>query len=147
MAAASSAALIAPGLPIARVPTGNAAGICTIENKESCPPSAVVSMGTPSTGSAVIAAVMPGRWAAPPAPAMTTLKPARLGALGESDESVWRPVRGDDQGRKADLELVEKGGGVPHRLPIRFAAHDNGDGLFYKGQRAAQIFDAAKAAA
>ena len=43
-----------------------------------CPPSAVVSMGTPKTGSAVSAAVMPGKWAAPPAPAMMTLKPAAL---------------------------------------------------------------------
>ena len=32
-------------------------------------------MGTPSTGSSVIEAVMPGRCAAPPAPAMITFSP------------------------------------------------------------------------
>ncbi len=31
--------------------------------------------GTPKTGSAVLAASMPGRWAAPPAPAMITRIP------------------------------------------------------------------------
>src|SRR5690242_15524476 len=46
-----------------------------IESSESLPASACVFMGTPSTGSGVSAAVMPGRWAAPPAPAMMTLKP------------------------------------------------------------------------
>ena len=82
------------------------------------------------------------------------LEARRLGALGEIHEPVRRPMRRDDQGCGADLEFVEKGGGVTHRLPIRFAAHDNGDGLFFKGhglffkgQGAAQIFDAAKAAA
>ena len=42
------------------------------------PDIALDSTGTPSTGSVVIAAVMPGRWAAPPAPAMMTLWPAAL---------------------------------------------------------------------
>ena len=37
-----------------------------------------VSTGTPSTGKAVIEAVMPGRWAAPPAPAMMALSPRDL---------------------------------------------------------------------
>jgi len=35
----------------------------------------LLSIGTPRTGNEVIAAVMPGRWAAPPAPAMMTLSP------------------------------------------------------------------------
>ena len=42
------------------------------------PFSAWLSIGTPSTGSEVIDAVMPGRCAAPPAPAMTTLRPRFL---------------------------------------------------------------------
>ena len=33
------------------------------------------STGTPSTGSIVLAAAMPGRWAAPPAPAISTSSP------------------------------------------------------------------------
>ena len=43
------------------------------------PLSAWLSTGTPSTGNAVQAAHMPGRWAAPPAPAMITARP-RLAA-------------------------------------------------------------------
>src|SRR5262245_57015460 len=54
IAAASSAALTAPALPIARVPTGIPAGIWTIESRLSKPFSALLSMGTPSTGSSVI---------------------------------------------------------------------------------------------
>ena len=39
------------------------------------PFSALLSTGTPSTGRVVIEAVMPGRCAAPPAPAMITFSP------------------------------------------------------------------------
>ena len=42
------------------------------------PFSACVSIGTPSTGSEVIDAVIPGRCAAPPAPAMMTFRPRPL---------------------------------------------------------------------
>src|SRR5690606_17525260 len=73
--AASSAALVAPARPIAIVPTGTPAGICTMESSESMPFSALDCTGTPSTGSEVLAATMPGRWAAPPAPAMITFNP------------------------------------------------------------------------
>ena len=72
---ASRAALIAPARPIANVPTGMPAGICTIESNESIPFSACDWIGTPSTGKCVRAANMPGRWAAPPAPAISTSKP------------------------------------------------------------------------
>ena len=48
------------------------------------PDSALDSTGTPNTGSVVIAAVMPGRCAAPPAPAMMTLKPAALAPLAKA---------------------------------------------------------------
>jgi hypothetical protein len=75
IAAASSAALTAPAGPIASVPTGTPVGICTIESSESRPLSVFDCTGTPSTGSDVLAAHMPGRCAAPPAPAMMTLRP------------------------------------------------------------------------
>jgi len=45
------------------------------------PESALDSTGTPSTGSGVIDAHMPGRWAAPPAPAITTLRPRSFADL------------------------------------------------------------------
>src|SRR5579872_109184 len=75
MAAARSAALTAPARPIASVPTGTPAGIWTMESSESRPLSACDSTGTPRTGRMVLAAAMPGRWAAPPAPAMMTCRP------------------------------------------------------------------------
>ena len=78
--AASKAALIAPADPIARVATGMPLGICTMESNESMPLSALDSTGTPKTGSEVLAAHMPGKCAAPPAPAITTLS-QRLRAL------------------------------------------------------------------
>ena len=75
MAAASRAALTAPARPIARVPTGTPAGIWTIDSRLSMPFRLCDSTGTPSTGSGVQAAHMPGRCAAPPAPAMITRSP------------------------------------------------------------------------
>jgi len=75
IAVASRAALIAPGLPMARVPTGTPPGICTIASSESIPCSDFDSIGTPSTGRQVLAAVTPARWAAPPAAAMMTSNP------------------------------------------------------------------------
>ena len=68
--------MVAPGLPMAVVATGTPPGIWTMESSESSPLSASERTGTPITGSSVIEAVMPGRWAAPPAPAITTLWPA-----------------------------------------------------------------------
>ena len=75
---------MAPALPIASVPTGIPAGICTIEYSESTPASVLDSTGTPSTGSSVSDAVMPGRWAAPPAPAMMTLNPSAFAPLANA---------------------------------------------------------------
>ena len=60
---------------MATVATGIPPGICTIEWRESTPESARLFTGTPITGSVVRAATMPGRWAAPPAPATITPNP------------------------------------------------------------------------
>jgi hypothetical protein len=67
--------LVAPAAPIASVATGIPAGICTIDSSESSPFNAFDCTGTPSTGRLVFAAVMPGRCAAPPAPAISTSRP------------------------------------------------------------------------
>src|SRR5476651_2457238 len=75
MLADNNAALIAPALPMARVATGMPAGICTMDSSESTPESIDDCTGTPSTGRWVLAAHMPGRCAAPPAPAMITSMP------------------------------------------------------------------------
>ena len=73
--AASSAAFMDPALPIASVATGMPAGICSIDSKESFPSRDFVLTGTPITGKCVFAAVIPGRCAAPPAPAIRTSMP------------------------------------------------------------------------
>ena len=75
IATASSAAFAAPASPMASVATGTPAGIWTIESRLSRPLSARLCTGTPSTGSRVFAASIPGRCAAPPAPAIITRKP------------------------------------------------------------------------
>ena len=72
---------------------------------------------------------MPGRCAAPPAPAMMTLKPSRLRALGEGDEPVGGAMGGDDPRVIADAERFERLGGAAHDRPVRLAAHDDRDGL------------------
>ena len=75
IATANKAALAAPAAPMAKVATGMPLGIITIECSESTPDSALDCTGTPSTGTVVLAASMPGRWAAPPAPAMIARRP------------------------------------------------------------------------
>ena len=62
-------------LPIDTVATGTPAGIWTIDSSESMPSRCLSATGTPITGNGVTAASMPGRWAAPPAPAMMTSMP------------------------------------------------------------------------
>src|SRR5438477_1040463 len=84
MAAVNSAAFFAPATPMAKVATGMPLGICTMDRSESMPLSALDWIGTPSTGIAVFAAVMPGRWAAPPAPAMMALSPRPRAAAAYS---------------------------------------------------------------
>ncbi|MNT74589.1 hypothetical protein D3C72_2134190 [compost metagenome] len=55
-----------------------------MESRLSMPFSALDWTGTPSTGRSVIEAAMPGRWAAPPAPAMMTLWPLALAFVAKS---------------------------------------------------------------
>src|SRR5688572_5245289 len=85
IAVARRAALRAPASPIATVATGTPTGICTIESSESRPFSAFDWIGTPITGSSVFDAVIPGRWAAPPAPAISTSMPRPSAAAAYSN--------------------------------------------------------------
>ena len=96
IATASSPALAAPAAPIATVATGTPFGICTIDSSESSPFSAALCTGTPITGSTVCAATMPGRCAAPPAPAMITSSPRSAavgGVLGHPAPACGAPTR------------------------------------------------------
>ena len=72
---------------MANVATGTPAGICTIDSSESCPCRWRVGTGTPSTGTVVLAASMPGRCAAPPAPAMIALSPRPAAAAAKANIS------------------------------------------------------------
>ena len=119
--------MTAPASPIASVPTGTPAGICTMESRLSWPVSARERTGTPSTGSVVSAAIMPGRCAAPPAPAMIDLEARLSRALGEGEQPLRRAVGGDDARLVGDAERVERLGGVAHGRPVGLAAHDDGD--------------------
>ncbi|KAH3669382.1 hypothetical protein OGAPHI_001503 [Ogataea philodendri] len=80
---ASRAALVA--LLMATVATGTPLGIWTIECSESTPSSVEPLTGTPITGSGVMAATIPGRWAAPPAPAMIHLTPLKGASCANLD--------------------------------------------------------------
>ena len=71
----NNAGMGAPAVPMDSVPTGTPAGICTIDSSESRPFKVSDWTGTPSTGRDVFEAVMPGRCAAPPAPAIRTSRP------------------------------------------------------------------------
>ena len=83
--------------------------------------------GTPITGSGVIDAVMPGRWAAPPAPAMITRSPRSAAVRGVLVHHVGRAVRGDDADLVGDAELGEHVDGALHHRQIGVAAHDHAD--------------------
>src|SRR5579871_3821286 len=84
MAAACRAAFLAPASPMAKVATGTPPGIWAMDSRESRLFKARLSTGTPRTGRAVMLATMPGKCAAPPAPAMITFRPRAPALLAYS---------------------------------------------------------------
>ena len=69
----------------ATVATGTPPGICRMDKTESQPSIELDDFtGTPITGIGVIEATIPGRCAAPPAPAITTLIPLSYAVLAYS---------------------------------------------------------------
>ena len=112
MRTASSPALRAP--PIDTVATGTPAGICTIDSSESRPSSVASGTGTPMTGSGVAEATMPGRCAAPPAPAMITSMPRSAAAARVVEHPLRRAMRGDHADLERNVELGER---VARRRP------------------------------
>ena len=73
--------------PTPTVATGTPAGICTMDSSESIPSRCRNGTGTPTTGSGVTEASMPGRCAAPPAPATTTRRPRSAAAAPQASMS------------------------------------------------------------
>ena len=120
-------AFLAPASPIAKVATGMPPGIWTIDRSESRPFRCLEGTGTPSTGSGVFAASMPGRCAAPPAPAMMHCRPRPRGLLGVLIEEIRRAMGGDHPRLVRDAECRQLPGGVLHHLPVRVTAHHDAD--------------------
>ena len=123
MRTASRPAFLAP--PTATVATGIPAGICTIDSSESSPSRCARGTGTPITGSGVTDASMPGRCAAPPAPAMMTRSPRPAAADPYPTISRGHTVGGHHVGLVGDAELVQGVRGRAHHRPVRIAAHDD----------------------
>ena len=102
--------------------TGTPLGIWSIDKTESHPSIELDDlMGTPTTGSGVIEATIPGKCAAPPAPAMITFNPLsfalvaystiRIGVrcaeiIGSSDEAISRKII--DYKKSLNTEVLEK---------------------------------------
>ena len=70
---------------------------------------------------------MPGRWAAPPAPAMITSRPRASARGGVLEQQVGRAVGGDTRTSNGTPSCLERLGGVAHRLPVGLGAHDDAD--------------------
>ena len=126
-ATANSAALVAPASPIAKVATGTPAGICTIEYSESCPPRCRDGTGTPSTGTVVLAASMPGRWAAPPAPAMIARRPRSSADSAKANISSGMRCADSTRTSWATPNCCEHLDGLAHRRPVAGRPHHDGD--------------------
>ena len=62
---------------------------------------------------------MPGRWAAPPAPAMITLNPAACAPLAKAYMPLRRAVGRDDRLLAGDAQLVEHVAGGLHASASR----------------------------
>ncbi len=123
--AASRPALRAP--PMETVATGMPAGICTMDSRESMPSRYARGTGTPTTGSGVIEASIPGRWAAPPAPAMMTRMPRERASRAYDYELVRGAVCGYHLDLVRDAEVRERLGRVAHHTPVGVGSHHDAD--------------------
>ncbi len=81
-----------------------------MDSSESMPLSAFDCTGTPSTGTRVLDAVIPGRCAAPPAPAMIAAKP-RLSAFAVVEQQVRCAMGGNHLHFMRYAELFQQLGG------------------------------------
>ena len=121
----AGAALIAPGLPMASVPTGMPAGICRIDSRLSLPSRAWVFIGTPNTGSDVSERGHAGQVSGAAGTRDHHLEALLARGFSELEQPVRRPVRRHDQRLEADAELGQRIGGMLHGLPVGLASHDD----------------------
>ena len=112
---------------MAKVATGMPAGICTMESNESTPRKTALSTGTPSTGTLVWAAIIPGKCAAPAGPGDDGGEPVFQRGASEFCEQFRRAMGRNDLPVNVDAETFELRYGVPQGFPIGMRAHDDGD--------------------
>ena len=135
MEAANKPAFIAPSSPIATLPTGIPFGICTIDNKLSNPFNLRLSTGTPITGIVVNDAIIPGKCAEPPAPAIMTEKLLSSAALANLNILSGVPVESRKlKGLDSLLSIVQ----MPKGIPVGSVAIGE-DGAMNAGLYAASI--------
>ena len=72
---------------------------------------------------------MPGRWAAPPAPAMMAARPRDFGRGGVFEQQVGGAVRRNHLHFVRDAQLFEQLGSRLERLPVGLRTHDDADQL------------------
>ena len=123
IATANSPALAAPASPIANVATGMPFGICTIDSSESSPRRYFDGTGTPSTGTMVFAAIMPGKMRGAAGARDDDAQPAWPGVLGVLEHVVGHAMRGEHARLVGDAEGVELRHRVLHDVPVAVAAH------------------------
>ena len=127
MPTASSPALVAPGFPIASVPTGTPPGIWTIDSSESRPWSDALCTGTPSTGRIVCDGHHARQVRRAAGAGDDHLNAARLRALRELRHPDRRAVGRHHFLFEDDAETLEHLGRVRHRVPVGGGAHDQRD--------------------
>ena len=127
MATASSAAFWAPAFPIAKRAHRHAARHLHDRQQRIHALQRLALDRHAEHGHSVFAATIPGRCAAPPAPAMITCKPARLGARRIFHHPLRRAVRRDDLRFVRYVEERQHLGRMAHGLPVGLTAHDDAD--------------------
>ena len=122
--AARSAALTAPARPIASVPTGIPAGICTMERRS---PLSVRLDGDAEDRERGLRRGHPRQVRGTARAGDDDLDPPRLRCFGVLEKEVGGPVRRDDAAFIGDAERVQRLRRVDHRLPVRLRSHDQAD--------------------
>ena len=104
-------------------------GICTIDSSESSPCSALdCDRHAEDRARPCGRPACPGRWAAPPAPAMITSMPSASACaadLGQQVRACGGPTRPAPSTARSSSSSTSTA--CPHRLPVRPGAHDDGD--------------------
>ena len=104
-------------------PPGIPAGICTIDSSESIPLRACDSIGTPSTGRWVEAAITPGKRGRAAGRCDHDLDATVGGGARPLRRLLGRPVGRQDLRLERDPQVLERRARVLHDVPVRLRAH------------------------